>query len=83
MNLKKTILLVLIIIILMVISRKLFLQIDLTNDKRHSLSENTLSQIEGLKEPLEIDVFLSDNLPGAYLHSVSYTHLTLPTKRIV
>ena len=68
MNLKKTILLVLSMIILMVISRKVFLQLDLTNDKRHSLSENTLSQIEGLKEPLKIDVFLSDNLPGAYLH---------------
>ncbi len=52
----------------MVLSRKFFLQLDLTADKRYSFSENTLMQIESIKKPLRIDVFLSGDLPGPYLH---------------
>ena len=43
------------------------MQFDLTFDKRYSLSENTLSQLKSLEEPLRIDVFLEGDLPTPYL----------------
>ena len=64
---KKPLLLLLIIVILMGLSHKFFLQFDMTNDKRYSLSKETLSKIKTLKEPLRIDVFLSGDLPSNYL----------------
>ena len=64
---KKPLLLFVLVLGLMSLSSKLFFQIDLTNDKRYSLSENTVKQLEELKEPLRIDVFLTGDLPTPYL----------------
>jgi gliding-associated putative ABC transporter substrate-binding component GldG len=64
---KKPLLLFVFVLALMSLSSKLFFQIDLTNDKRYSLSENTVKQLEELKEPLRIDVFLTGDLPTPYL----------------
>ena len=64
---KKPFLLLLILILIVGLSRNFFLQIDLTYDKRNSLSKSTLTQIKELKDPLRIDVFLSGDLPSNYL----------------
>ena len=64
---KKPLLLLLILILVVGLSRNFFLQIDLTYDKRNSLSKSTLTQIKELKDPLRIDVFLSGDLPSTYL----------------
>ena len=64
---KKPFLLLLILILIVGLSRIFFLQIDLTYDKRNSLSKSTLTQINELKDPLRIDVFLSGDLPSNYL----------------
>ena len=53
---KKPFLLLLILILIVGLSRNFFLQIDLTYDKRNSLSKSTLTQIKELKDPLRIDV---------------------------
>jgi ABC-2 type transport system permease protein len=42
-------------------------QLDLTGDKRYSLSQSTISKIQTLDEPIRLDVFLSGELPGPYL----------------
>ena len=65
---KKPFLLLLILILIVGLSSNFFLQIDLTYDKRNSLSKSTLTQIKELKDPLRIDVFLSGDLPSTYLH---------------
>ncbi len=64
---KRPFLLLLIVILIVSLSRNFFLQIDLTNDKRNSLFKNTLTNINELKDPLRIDVFLSGDLPSSYL----------------
>ena len=35
--------------------------IDFTKDQRHKLSENTISKLKSLNQPLRIDVFLTGN----------------------
>jgi len=42
-------------------------QIDLTQDKRYSLSDSTLLKLKAIDEPIRLDVFLSGELPGPYL----------------
>lgn len=42
--------------------------IDLTKDQRHKLSENTISKLKSLDQPLRIDVFLTGDLPAQYQH---------------
>jgi ABC-2 type transport system permease protein len=64
---KKPFFVLLLVVALMRLSNALFLQYDLTFDKRYSLSENTLSQLKTLEEPLRIDVFLEGDLPTPYL----------------
>ena len=63
----KLILAILLIIILMTLSNIFFIQIDFTNDKRYSLSKTSLNEIKKIDEPLIIDIFLTGNLPKAYL----------------
>ncbi|PWH10265.1 gliding motility-associated ABC transporter substrate-binding protein GldG [Bacteroidetes bacterium SCGC AAA795-G10] len=58
---------ILLIIISMILSNIFFIQIDFTNDKRYSLSKNSLNEIKKIDEPLIIDIFLTGNLPKAYL----------------
>ena len=58
---------ILLIIISMILSNIFFIQIDFTNDKRYSLSKNSLNEIKKIDEPLIIDIFLTGNLPKTYL----------------
>ena len=51
----------------MTLSNVFFIQIDFTNDKRYSLSKTSLNEIKKIDEPLIIDIFLTGNLPKAYL----------------
>lgn len=44
----------------------IFKRFDLTQDKRYTLSETTLSIIESVEEPLYIDVFLEGDFPGEF-----------------
>lgn len=41
-------------------------QIDLTNDKRHTLSQASYSMLEKIDQPIAIDVLLAGDLPPAY-----------------
>ena len=54
-------------LILIGFSRLFIFQIDFTEDKRYTLSEETMNQIQKIKNPLKIDVFLSGNMPSKYL----------------
>ncbi len=51
----------------MCLSNMFFIQIDFTNDKRYSLSKSSLNELKKIDEPLIIDIFLTGNLPKAYL----------------
>jgi gliding-associated putative ABC transporter substrate-binding component GldG len=43
-----------------------FKRVDLTHDKRYTLSQTTLNIIGNVKEPLYIDVFLDGQFPGEF-----------------
>ena len=55
-------------LVFMSYSRLFILQIDFTEDKRYTLSEETLNQIKKIKIPLKIDIFLSGDIPSKYLN---------------
>jgi gliding-associated putative ABC transporter substrate-binding component GldG len=44
----------------------IFKRFDLTHDKRYTLSPTTLNIIDGVQEPLYIDVFLEGDFPGEF-----------------
>lgn len=56
------------------------LQWDLTLDQRYTLSENTVEIVEGVKEPVIIDVMLGGNLPANYQRL--RTELTILLKQV-
>lgn len=43
-----------------------FKRFDLTEDKRYTLSETSISILQNIKEPLYVDVFLEGNFPGEF-----------------
>lgn len=47
-------------------SSTLFFRIDLTSNKKYSLSKVSKEAVSDIKEPLTIKAFFSDNLPGEY-----------------
>ena len=55
------------IVMLMVLSNVFFIQIDITNDKRYSLSKSSLTKIKTIDEPLIIDIFLEGDIPETYI----------------
>ena len=55
------------IVILMILSNVFFIQIDITNDKRYSLSKSSLTKIKTIDEPLIIDIFLEGDIPETYI----------------
>ena len=67
MKMKKNIpaLLVLLILILGVIGIFKF-RIDLTKEKRYTLSENTVKVLETIEKPLTIDVYLEGDFPANF-----------------
>ncbi|MGC8764718.1 MAG: GldG family protein [Brevinematia bacterium] len=48
------------------IFEKIYFRIDLTNDKKYSLSTHTKDILKEVKQPLTIKVFFSQNLPAPY-----------------
>jgi len=64
--LKKPILFLALCFSLMALSLQFGVRLDLTLDKRYSLSENSIKQLQQLKEPIRIDLFLDGELPGLY-----------------
>ena len=56
------------------------LQWDLTLDQRYTLSENTVEIVEGVKQPVIIDVMLGGNLPANYQRL--RTELTILLKQV-
>ena len=51
----------------MSLSNIFFIQIDITNDKRYSLSKSTLTKLKKIDEPLIIDIFLEGDIPETYM----------------
>ena len=51
----------------MSLSNIFFIQIDITNDKRYSLSKISLAKIKKIDEPLIIDIFLEGDIPETYI----------------
>ncbi|HBK83239.1 MAG TPA: gliding motility-associated ABC transporter substrate-binding protein GldG [Flavobacterium sp.] len=65
-NLKKLAITALVLISVNILSNYFFKRLDLTKDKRYTLSETTLKIIESVNEPLYIDVFLEGKFPGEF-----------------
>ena len=67
-HLKLSLILFISTLALMSFSSLFIFQIDFTKDRRYTLSKKTLNQIQKIKNPLKIDVFLSGNIPSKYLN---------------
>lgn len=52
--------------VLLIITQQLYNRFDLTQDKKFTLSQATLTLLKKIDKPVAIDVFLSGNLPGEY-----------------
>ncbi|MBC7389922.1 MAG: gliding motility-associated ABC transporter substrate-binding protein GldG [Opitutaceae bacterium] len=65
-SLKSVFLLILILIVLQVISYNYFFRIDLTEDKRHTISPATKAVLRELKEAVLIKVYLEGELPAGF-----------------
>lgn len=65
-NLKKLGLIVVGLLAANIIGNFFFFRLDLTQDKRYTLSKTSLSILEEVKEPLIVDVFLKGDFPGEF-----------------
>lgn len=65
-NIKKIFKIVLFILVVNFGSQFFFKRFDLTEDKRYTLSETSISILKKIKEPLYVDVFLEGNFPGEF-----------------
>jgi len=65
--LKKPIITLIVVFSLTFLSKSLDLQYDLTEDKRYSLSKNSISKLRKLDAPIRIDVFLDGDLPNKFI----------------
>ena len=63
---KQLIITLLILLIVNFAGYYFFKRIDLTHDKRYTLSQTSLNIIQDVKEPLYIDVFLEGQFPGEF-----------------
>lgn len=61
-------------ILVILVSRNLFLRLDLTANNLYSLSKASKRSVATLKEPLTINVFFSKNLPAPYNNIERYLH---------
>ena len=66
-----------IFIILVVASKQLDYRIDLTEDKRYTLSESAKTTVENLESPIIVDVLLDGNLPSEFARLQEETILLL------
>jgi len=65
-NLKQLGIVIVAILALNFAAQYFFKRFDLTHDKRYTLSETTVNVIDGVQEPLYIDVFLEGQFPGEF-----------------
>ncbi|MEO5967602.1 MAG: gliding motility-associated ABC transporter substrate-binding protein GldG [Ferruginibacter sp.] len=63
-----------ILIIINIAASKWHARVDLTNEKRFTLSNSTIKLLKSLKEPVEIDVFLKGNFPSGFKNLSSSTN---------
>jgi len=63
---KQLIITLLILLIVNFAGYYFFKRIDLTHDKRYTLSQTSLNIIQDVKEPLYIDIFLEGQFPGEF-----------------
>ncbi|HIF14136.1 MAG TPA: gliding motility-associated ABC transporter substrate-binding protein GldG [Bacteroidetes bacterium] len=66
-NLIRFTLLVILLIIINVFSYEYFLKLDLTKEKRHSISNATIKLLEHLDDDVYIEVYLDGKLPAKYM----------------
>lgn len=57
----------LIVVLLNILSANLFFRIDLTSDKRHSVSQPTKQLMAGLNEEVEVTIYLDGEMNSAFL----------------
>ena len=72
-NIKKLVLIIGALIVINALSSQFFKRIDLTSDKRYTLSETTLNTLKNVKEPIYIDVFLDGDFPAEFKRLQSET----------
>ena len=65
-NLKQLGVIVIALIALNLAGNFFFKRLDLTHDKRYTLSQATINLVETVKEPLYIDVYLDGDFPGEF-----------------
>lgn len=65
-NLKALLLLIVALITVNIVSHYFFKRFDLTQDKRYTLSETSLTIIKNIDSPLYVDVFLEGNFPPEF-----------------
>jgi ABC-2 type transport system permease protein len=61
-----------ILVVLNIVSIRLFLRYDMTENKAHSLSEGSLRVIEGLKDKLVVKAYFTKNLPPPFNATEQY-----------
>ena len=64
---KNTLTLIVALILLIVLSRVFFFRIDLTSDKRHSISPQTKNLMKTVGEPIDAVVYLTGDLNSGFL----------------
>ena len=65
-NLKKIALVILVLIAINLVSQFVFYRVDLTSDKRYTLSKTSFDIINKIQNPIYVDVFLEGNFPGEF-----------------
>jgi len=65
-SIKQLAITVAVLVVLNVAGAFIFKRLDLTKDKRYTLSETSLNLVESVNEPLYIDVFLEGDFPGEF-----------------
>ena len=76
-KLKIVLVTILFLIVINILSNFFFYRLDLTQDKRYTLSDTSLNIIKKAQEPLYVDVFLSGNFPA------DFKRLQTETKQIL
>ena len=59
-------------VLLNLISMNYFMRIDLTDNQMYSLSNSSKSTIDKIDDPLNIDLYFSDDLPGQLQNNKRY-----------
>ena len=64
---------------LFIVLQKTYVSIDLTADKRYSLSEGSKQVLQQIEQPIHIEIFLAGKLPGAFQQLQQATLQTVQT----